>query len=95
MNKKEKLLLRPVDSETRILNTSLVQFKEFVALMERWSWDGFTGQSVVLLSEDYKLQAPSQVLVDLFSQMRIPQDPKTTVKEIGEYVFINFDFSVD
>ena len=95
MNKKEKLLARPVESDTQILNSSLVLFKEFMGLMELWHWEGVTAQSIVLLTEDYKRYPPKAMLAELFSQMKLPLDPKATVNEVGDYVFINFDFSTD
>lgn len=95
MNKKEKLLARPIESDTLVLNSSLVMFKEFMGLMELWSWDGITGQSIVLLTEDYQRYEPGTLLTDLFHQMKLPVDPSATVKMLGDYVFINFDFSAD
>ena len=94
MEKQLKLLRRPVEEDTLILNESVVLFKDTHALMELWSWSGVTATSVVFLKEDFEGQSQEQVIDFVFKHLQAPRDPKTTFKEVGDYLYVNFNFKV-
>jgi hypothetical protein len=92
MDKNKKLMSRPIEEGTKILNEALVLFDEIPALMELWSWAGISATSVVFLKEDLFLMSQDQIIDFVFKSIKAPRDPKTTFKESGDYVFVNFDF---
>lgn len=94
MNKNQKLLERPIEQDTVILNESLVLFGEIPALMELWSWAGVTATSVIFLKEDFEGKSEDQIIDFVFKNIQAPRDPKTTFKLVGDYVYVNFDFRV-
>lgn len=94
MTKEEKLMKRPVDDETTVLMEDLVNFDQFIGLMELWRWDGITASSVVLLQEDVAHLDQAELINFVFSKMKMPVDPHATFRIHLEYVYINFDFKV-
>lgn len=95
MDSETKLLNRPVETDTTVLSADIVKFKEFVALIEHWKWDGITASSVIYLKEDARNLEQEALFKSLFEQMNIPKDRQLTYKESGEFVFINFNFKIN
>ena len=94
MEKEKKLLARPIEKDTKILNESLVLFGDTYALMELWSWAGITATSVIFLKEDLLNKSQEEVMDFVFKNLEAPRDPKATFKESGDYLYVNFNFKV-
>lgn len=95
MDIKSKLLSRPVDEGTIILEQSFLKFEECEALFEKWRWEGITACSVILLSTDVPLTNEKEFIEKLFQQMQLEVDKKLTTSRNGEFYFLNFNFSAD
>ena len=96
MTNKEKLLMRPVEKDTQLSGELLVDFGEFKGLFEKWSWDGISGQSVIILAKDLdRFKTEKQCRNFIFKTMELPIDPQATLKVSGKYFFINFHFSTE
>jgi hypothetical protein len=94
MDKNNKLLQRPIEKDTVILNESLVLFEDIPALMELWSWSGVTATSVIFLQEDFEGKSKDEIIEFVFKNIKSPIDPKATFKSAGDYIYINFNFRV-
>lgn len=94
MDKNKKLLQRPIEKDTTILNESLVLFEDIPALMELWSWAGITATTVIFLKQDFEDKSEDQMIDFVFKNIQAPRDPKTTFKIVGDYIYINFNFKV-
>lgn len=94
MTKEQKLMNRPVEEETTVLMEDLVNFDQFIGLMELWRWDGITASSIVLLQEDVVDFNQEDLIKFVFSKMKMPIDPHATFRIHLDYVYINFDFKV-
>lgn len=93
MTSKEKLLLRPVEGDTKLEGELFVDFGDFKGLFEKWEWDGISGQSVIILAEDLKrFKSEEKCRNFIFKTMQFPVDPQATLKVSGKYFFINFHF---
>lgn len=88
--KKEKLLRRPVESDTQILMQDLIDFGRCIGLMELWIWEGITASSVIFLLEDVAGLSKDEQIDLAFG--KTPRDPKTTYQVNGDYVYINYGF---
>ncbi len=94
MDKEKKLMNRPIEEGTKILNEALVLFNETPALMELWSWEGVSATSVIFLKEDFLNKSQDQIIDFVFKSIQSVRDPKTTFKESGDYIYVNFNFKV-
>jgi hypothetical protein len=94
MTKEQKLMNRPVEEETTVLMEDLVNFDQFIGLMELWRWDGITASSIVLLLEDVAGFDQAELINLVFSKMKRPVDPNATFSIHLDYVYINYDFKV-
>jgi len=93
--KRKMLLKRPKEEDTNILMENLVELGDFPALMELWSWDGITASTVIILKEDVKELKKDEIIDLVFLKIKQKQDPQTTYKEKGEYIFVNYGFKLD
>lgn len=93
--KKEKLLKRNIEPETRILMEDLVDFDGCVALMELWSYEGITASSIVFLEEDLEAKSDKEVVKYVFEKLKQPVDEQTTITRSDGYVYVNYGFVVD
>jgi hypothetical protein len=93
-NKKEKLLGRPVESDTRILFKEMVKVGEWDALYERWSWEGITASSVVFLYEDVHNLGKEKIIEIVRSTFQLSNDEKMTYSVNVDHVFVNFAFEI-
>ena len=91
---KQKLLSRPIEEETIIINQNFIQFEECLGLFENWSWDGVSACSVVLLAADVPQSNENEFIESLFRQMQFPVDKNLTKSTSGEHWFLNFNFEI-
>jgi hypothetical protein len=92
---KEKLLQRPIESETSILKQSFVKFEDQNALYEKWHWDGITASSLIFLADDLKGKNKEDFIIYCLKTMKLDETQQTTHKTVGEYYFINFGFIIE
>ena len=79
-----------VEKDTTIKKRELVKVRDKQAIYEEWVWDGIYGKSLIFFMEDVKGLTEDQLkelLVESFSS-----DTEITIKESGEYLFLNFGF---
>lgn len=93
-DKEKKLLERPVESDTKIIANAMLDFGDFKALYEKWVWDGVMASSVICLKEDVQDRSQQELIEFLFTTMKLPIDPQATYKVSGDYIFLNFGFSL-
>jgi len=91
---KQKLLSRPIEADTNVINQAFIQFEECLGLFEKWSWDGISACSVVLLVSDVQQSKENEFIKSLFRQMQIPVDKNLTKSISGDYWFLNFNFEI-
>jgi hypothetical protein len=88
----QKLLKRPVDSGTHIIHQSFIQFKEGVALYEKWSWQGVSASSLIFINSDITQFNQDDLIKSLFEQMKLELDEHLTIATEQDYFFVNFGF---
>lgn len=92
MTIEEKLEARPMDAGTLSDSGVYLDFGDFKGVFEKWIWDGFSGQSVIILFKDFeRFKSEKECRNFIFEKMQLPVDPKTTMKISGKYFFINFN----
>jgi hypothetical protein len=92
---KSKLLSRPIEADTLILEQAFIQFEECIGLFEKWTWDGVSASSIVLILSDVPRMKEMEFIASLFKQMQLPLDKDLTTSVSGDYYFLNFNFSVN
>jgi hypothetical protein len=94
MTKVQKLLSRPLDSETDMIMEHIVEVEGIQALMEIWSWEGVMASSMVFLREDVSHLNQEQLVELVFRGINQQIDSQITFKETLEHVFVNYNFKV-
>ena len=89
MNDKFKNI--PTEDDTHVIIRLDIKVGELDAVYESWHWEGVNADSIIFLTEDIKL---SDIEFNkILSDLKIIGDlSKITVKESGEYTFVNFNF---
>lgn len=95
MDVRSKLLSRPIESDTVILEQAFVKFETCQGLFEKWRWDGITACSVILLDNDVPRINEQEFVESLFKQMQLDVDKNLTTSRSGDFYFLNFNFSAD
>ncbi len=95
VDKKAKLLARPIEDDTNILSQTYIQFEECIGLFEVWSYDGITASSVIVLQADIVHFDKATLIKSLFTQMQFEFDQKHTTSVVGDYFFLNFNFEMN
>ena len=92
--RKEFLLKRPTDSDTKLLDNYFVDYDDCIALLESWYWEGISAKSLIFASEDYEKGLVEPFLKKFFEDADLT-DKRTTEKKSGDYYFLNFDFQTE
>lgn len=93
--KYKRLKERPVEEDTKIIVEKLVDLGEFMALYEKWFWEGVTASSIICLEEDAMKFGEKKLVEYIFKMMQLPVDPKYTYSTKNGYVYVNFGFETD
>ena len=81
----------PSDSDTRTLFRSELTVSGLNCVLEKWSWDGLLGNSVVFeLSALPTSYDPDKIICDVTECLELPENTEFTVKESEHYLFVNF-----
>lgn len=91
----EKFSTLPKDSYTKILLETTLQFGNFDCVLQKWSWDGFLGTSLIFIKEEVKDYPIDQLKEDI-KNSELLKDPESaiTVSDSAEhaFMFVNFNF---
>jgi len=79
----------PVEPDTTILSMAYGEKDSIPFRIEEWSWDGIHGKTVIVHSDHCPALIASEE--DLKSKFDIYG--VTTFKRVGQYYFLNYDFS--
>lgn len=88
------LLQRPIDEDTRILKADYSRAGSVPMLIERWSADGVTGLSAVLLTRDAGRMDDEELKRFLTEQADLDLSGSVTICRRDAHTFINFGFAV-
>jgi hypothetical protein len=89
-----RLLDRHVEDDTRIFFAKFVRVGGIPILLERWSSDGLTGKTAVLLNRDVAGMDDAALRALLEKMAGIALTEPVTVKREKIHVFVNFGFEV-
>ena len=92
MNKQEIFQLFeavPVEEETTILSAAYGTKDSIPFRIEEWSWDGIQGKTVIVHSE----HCPALISTEEDLKSKFDIHGSTTFKTVGQYYFLNYDFS--
>ena len=81
----------PVEKETRILSRSDLNIDGIKTVLEKWSWDGLIGNSVIFTLNDLPDNYDAaEVIIKITDELNLPSETKFTVKDAPDYLFINY-----
>lgn len=91
LSNQDILFLRPIDNDTKIINTQYHCFDNIDFLIEKWSWEAVEGNSIVALCSQLA-EMSNDELIDKFIHV-IDSSNGVTCYRDDTYVFINYNFS--
>jgi len=90
MNEKFKNI--KTDEDTKIIFRKDVLINRLEALHEKWNWDGILGESLIFVSNEVKEINEELFVLVLTSNGYFEDSTRITLKNIGEFTFVNFNF---
>lgn len=81
-----------IEADTKIIKEDYIKVGSYDAKLERWSWEGIYGSSLIFLKNDVK-NIKHQDLLKLISD-QLPIACNSKFKESSNYLFLSFDFDV-
>ena len=88
------LLQRHVDEDTRMLKAGYCRVGDVPMLLERWTADGVTGLSAVLLTRDAGRMNDEELKRFLTEQADLDLSGSVTICRRDVHTFVNFGFAV-
>ena len=82
----------PTEKDTKILARLPVKWDEKDIIYEKWYWDGITAESIIFLSEDIDGMNDEELEADVRSSPLVNEGSSITIKRVGEFTFVNFNF---
>lgn len=88
----QRLLQRPIEEDTRILNTKFVRVNETPILLEKWSADGVRGCTAVFLTDNAAAMDDVALRSFLTEKAGLPLKGSVTIVRREQHTFLNFGF---
>jgi hypothetical protein len=83
----------PLDPETRVLYQVETQIGGYVALYQKWFWDGISAESFVFCNEDIEGEDPQALVLAIRAWPGAAPETEMTVKRSDSgFTFVNFNF---
>ena len=95
MEKKDVFASRPVEDDTRILDTKRAEYEGISVLIEKWVWDGILGHSCIVPLQSLKEANMSNEYIIEILKDKLKIVGSTTEKETGDFLFLNFNFETE
>lgn len=89
-----KFINLPVDEETIIKFSSVINIEGVDALHQKWRWSGIIAESLIFSAEDIISMNSDEILQLAIKSGLIKNVEKITFKEKDEngFIFVNFNF---
>jgi hypothetical protein len=82
---------RPIDEDTQITSSKIVKFSNRDICLEHWNWDGITGESAILLANQFESMNDEEIVAFLSGHIALGGD-YTIARPSPEYIFVNYGF---
>jgi len=83
----------PVDEDTKIRGEKKIRFGPYEALLQKWSWEGISAESVILVSGDVSILSDEELERVLQNSGLVKEKSGVTVKRSDSgFTFVNFNF---
>lgn len=82
----------PVDEDTKVKVSHLVDFNGNDACFQQWTFDGIAGKSLILDSKEYHKVDEEDLKREVRQFYQLDQEDLMTLKRTDDYIFINFGF---
>lgn len=84
----------PVDPDTNIISRQILILDGIDALHETWSWDGYSGESIVFIDSDIESIQVDDLKKKIIHQFSFDENiPFTIKRNVSGFIFFNFNFS--
>jgi len=80
----------PVEPDTSILAQAYGELDSIPFRVEDWSWDGIHGKTIIVHSD----HCPALIISEEDVKRKFEIEGSTTFKKVGQYYFLNYDFSI-
>lgn len=82
----------PVDKDTKVKVSHLIDFNGNDACFQQWTFDGIAGKSLILDSKEYHEIEEEDLKGEVRQFYQLNQEDLMTLKRTDDYIFINFGF---
>jgi len=82
----------PVDEDTKVKVSHLINFNGNDACFQQWTYDGIAGKSLIFDAKDYYEVDEEGLKEEVRQFYHLNQEDLMTLKRTDDYIFINFGF---
>jgi len=86
----------PVEDDTTIIIELEAKLGEYDVLYQKWSWDGFTAESLIFANDDVADISDDEIETEVRTSPLLKEKKKMTLKRSKSgFTFVNFNFESD
>jgi hypothetical protein len=85
----------PVEDDTTILFQTKALLGQYQVLYQKWVWDGIEAESIIFANEDVAGIDDADIEKLVRTSPIVQTGSSITMKRLGSYTFVNFNFQAE